>query len=936
MMKQLQRILLLFALGSSLPLWGQAVITGTVVEKDTQTPLNGVEITVSDRLSSTITDESGFFTLITTSSPPFELEFVLFGYRTKTLDVLAQDQKLQVELELASAISAELVVTASKVVESELRVPVTTERINAQEILISPEADAYNSLRSLKGVQLNTGSLAFTSLNTRGFGTMQNWRFIQLVDGMEMNTPGLNYPVGGNSSATDLDINNMELVPGAGSALYGANAFNGLLAIQTKDPFYEQGLSAEIQSGVTMQELQGTQPFSQVAIRYAKAFKDRFAFKLVASGITATDWAANSNDFHITPRIVAENRAEELRGIPENALFYDAVNRYGDEAAPLVNLGDTSQQISRTGYAEPDLVDYGLENYKIHAQLAYRITGNLEANYSFRYHKVDAILRHTAIYPLSNLNQQWHNFTLRNKAFTWRSYYTREDAGDAYNVQVLANYLQEASAPTPQWAADYGAAYRGEVSGVAGSDHAAARSYADRSLAQPGSELFNTLRAQSLSSAEIRTGGAQLISNSSMWHSEAQYDFSKHWTFIELLAGGNVRRFELNSNGGLFTDGPNGFNAPIGILEYGGFLQASKRLWNDHILLRASGRYDKNQNFEGRFTPRVASVISLGARRNHNIRAAYQTGFRNPASQETYIGLDVGDAVLLGGVTDNIDNYNYVDPASGTRIPGSVIQPNLVTLSSFAAFSQTGDSSLLQLANIPLLSQEKISSIEVGYKAIIGENFSVDLNYYYSRYRDFVSRVNAFSPEVGRVFSVYTNIPDLITAQGGGLSLSYVLPSGYRFSGNYSVAFFDAEEATANNPNFLPAFNTPPNRFNVSVGHPQALGNLGFNIQYRWSDSYLWESPFGQGLIPSYQVLDASLLYQLPKAGMSIKLGGTNLLFQEYLQVYGGPLVGAQLYLGIRYNPGAYPKNKLDRGKPKPKRGKETPTEEGGTPNYRF
>lgn len=937
-MKQLKQlsILLLFC-WSSLPLFGQAVITGTIVEAETQLPLSGVEITVSDRLSSTITDDSGFFTLITNSIPPFKIELSLFGFKDKVVNVVQQDQVVNVEMSPAGAISDELVVTASKIVESELRVPITVERVNAKDILLSPQADAYNSLRSLKGVQLNTGSLSFTSLNTRGFGTMQNWRFIQLVDGMEMNTPGLNYPVGGNSSASDLDIKGMELVPGAGSALYGANAFNGMLAIQTKDPFYEQGLSAELQGGVTMQDAQGTQPFGRATIRYAKAFKDRFAFKVVLSGFSATDWAANNTDFHITPRIVAEDAVDAFQSIPESSPFYNAVNVYGDETALLVNLGDTTRLVSRTGYAEQELVDYGIENYKIHTKLAYRITSNLEMDYEFRYHKVDAVLRHTAIYPLVNLDQHWHKLTLRNKAFTWRSYYTREDAGEAYNAQVLANYIQEASTPSPQWAAAYGAAYRGEVSGVTGANHASARAYADAGVAQPGSDLFNTLRQQSLNNAEIRTGGSRLVSNSSLLHSEAQYDFSKHWSVVDFLVGGNVRRFELNSGGALFNDGPTGFDAPIGILEYGGFVQASKRLLNDGLLLRASGRYDKNQNFEGRFTPRVATVISLGKTRNHNIRAAYQTGFRNPASQETYIGLDVGEAILLGGIEENINNYNYINPATGTAIPGTTIHPNLVTLPSLAAFSQTGDSSLLELANIALLSQEKISSIELGYKAIIQERFSVDINYYYSVYRDFVSRVEAYSLEAGRVFSVYTNIPERITAQGGGVSLSYALTSGYRVFGNYSFALFDAEEATTNNPNFLPAFNTPPHRFNIGVSNPQLVGNLGFSLEYRWSDSYLWQSPFGQGEIPSYQVLDATLLYQLPKTGMSIKLGGTNLLFQEYLQVYGGPFVGSQLYVGVRYNPGAYPKNNLlNRAKKSKKPADTENTPESGGGNYRF
>ena len=66
-------------------------------------------------------------------------------------------------------------------------------------------------------------------------------------------------------------------------------------------------------------------------------------------------------------------------------------------------------------------------------------------------------------------------------------------------------------------------------------------------------------------------------------------------------------------------------------------------------------RYDKSQYFDGSFTPRLGALVFLSPQ--HNVRVSYQTGFQNPSSQDQYIGLDVGHAVLMGSSPDSIDRF---------------------------------------------------------------------------------------------------------------------------------------------------------------------------------------------------------------------------------------------------------------------------------------
>ncbi|MGI9553032.1 MAG: TonB-dependent receptor domain-containing protein, partial [Aurantibacter sp.] len=368
--------------------------------------------------------------------------------------------------------------------------------------------------------------------------------------------------------------------------------------------------------------------------------------------------------------------------------------------------------------------------------------------------------------------------------------------------------------------------------------------------------------------------------------------------------GGSFRRYKLDSDGQLFNDGPFGFSDPILIEEQGAYLQAGKKLANKRIHLRGSLRYDKHQDFEARFTPRLSSVISLGKNKVHNIRASYQTGFRNPAAQEAYIALDIGRAIILGGVENNVETYNYATE-SGPQINGLDIHSGLVTAASFIAFQQGGavNPTLLVPANLSFLEQEKNTTFEIGYNGLIDNKFFVDLNYYRTTYKNFVVRNTTVSPLVGEVFAVYTNIDQDISSDGFGLGLKYWLGTGYQAQVNYTYTRFDAEEAVQNNPEFLPGFNTPKNRFNVSLSnHSVSRTGFGFNLQFRYWDDYQWQSPFGQGEIPSKGIIDLAFSYKIKSLRSMLKLGANNLLQDKYRTVYGGPEVGAIYYASLTYD----------------------------------
>lgn len=881
----------------------QVSIKGNVKDEQGEA-LIGASVGVPNSTIGTLTDAEGKFALTVSNSLPFKLRVSFVGFISKDIDITDASKEISVQLKEAGMLGEILVSAASRVDERILEAPVTVEKIDLKELRSTASFDAYSTINSLKGVQANTGSLTFTSVNTRGFADMQNFRFVQLIDGMDANTPGLGYPIGGSSGPADIDIANIELVPGASSALYGANAFNGLLTINTKNPFNYQGLSAYLKTGVTNQDGIGTKPINEVGFRYAKAFNNKFAFKINFGYMKATDWTANDESFYINTTRAAN--PTPFLSKPRNDPNFDAVNVYGDEVVATVKLTSaaTTTNINRTGIKEKDIVDYNVTMIKGGVSLNYKITDNIEASYAYNYVKNDGILRHTTIYPFKGISQQFHRLELKGKNWNVKAFNSKEDLGDTYLMLATGSFIEQGRKSNAAWATDYGAAYRGEVTGVVAGNHDLARIYADRDLIPIGSDAYNTLRKTTLTSTNIATGGSKINDYSQLTSIDGNYNFTSIANILDLQVGGVYRRYLINSEGALFNDGPLGYNAPIPIDEYGFYTQVGKKLLDDRINIRASLRYDKNNNFDGKITPRISIVGALDKAKNHNLRASYQTGFRNPGAQEGYIALDIGSAILLGGLQNNFDHYTYKNTA-GTLFKGSDLQKNLVTLASYQAFAGGGSTnpSLLKLANLPVLKQEQNTTWEIGYKGLIAKRLFVDLNYYNTQYQDLVVRITTFSTDAKRAFAVYTNIADKITSNGFGAGLDYLLGKGFKVGVNYTYTTFNADTAVKNNPGFLPSFNTPKNRYNISLSNENvANSNIGFNIKYKYWDAYTWQSPFGAGAIDSKGIVDLAISYKIKSLQSVIKVGASNLFNNEYNTVYGGPKIGSIYYIGWTFD----------------------------------
>lgn len=226
-----------FAQGNNL-----IIISGTINQQDTKEPLQGVNVSVKGTLAGTSTDSRGEFTLQTRAKYPFTLVFTSVGFEPQEFEVTGPQSKLNIALVTQTVLAKEVVVTASRVSESILKSPVAIEKLDIRAIRESPAPSFYDALENVKGVQMTTSSLTFKVPNTRGFNIPNNFRFMQLVDGVDMQAATLGVPLGNAIGPTELDIASVEITPGAASALYGMNAINGMSNLLTKSPFLLPGI----------------------------------------------------------------------------------------------------------------------------------------------------------------------------------------------------------------------------------------------------------------------------------------------------------------------------------------------------------------------------------------------------------------------------------------------------------------------------------------------------------------------------------------------------------------------------------------------------------------------------------------------------------------------------------------------------------------------
>lgn len=907
-------LILYFCMPDSLR--AQNIIKGTIKNSATQEAAYAVSVRVKNGTEGTYSDDRGRFQLKTVKKLPITLIVSSIGFESKEVSVQSFSASIEISLEPASVLGQEVVVSASRTVQKKLASPVTIEQISSKEISNSPQLNYMDMIQGLKGVDVTVSSIGFTSISTRGFNTSGNTNFTQIVDGMDNQAPGLNFPLGSSISLTQLDVDNIEMLSGASSALYGSRGLNGTMIMSGKDPFKYQGLSVLVTQGANHlnnknnNDPVSTSPYYDWTIRYAKQINEKFAFKINSQYTQAKDWVAND----------ASNKNGSGSSLTDPN--YNGVNYYGGATSTDINpfleaalAGDPSlapiiepligkpNYVARTGYPEYGYLDNKAKLFKVNAELRYKINPKLEALISGTYGTGNIVYTNDTRYQLKGFKVGQYKMELKSDKWFVRTYTTQENSGRTIVAGPTAQYINESwktsyDGGTGGWYPEYTYSLITSLAGgtALNEAHLAARAFADQGRAELGSPLFNRLK-DSITNTPISEGGTLFLDRSKLYNAEAQYNFSEQVKFMSVIAGVNWRLYSLNSKNTLFPDK----NKPINVKEYSAYIQLAKKIADDKLNISSSFRYDKNTLFS---SPKVTSRASLvfEAVKENFIRFSYQNAYSFPSNiqalQNTLNGYNSfssgGSSLLLN------DNYQF------DKYPP-------YTLESVSKYQQTGDAGVLQKFQYSDIKPQSVNAFELGYAALIGKRVIFDVLGYFSTWKNFIgyanvantpgtNDVNAFKDHSTYIqYNIAFNGGQMVNTYGYAASVSVDLGHNFLTKINYfSDHIKNKNNSQVNN------FNTPDYHINME------FGNSGFGKKQEWSFStslrykpgyfYVVSGGLAEGQVPSSTVIDAQISYKLIKARSGIRIGATNITNQYYTTGIANPNIGAVYYVTYAYN----------------------------------
>ena len=922
----------------------QELLRGRIVDAELGDPIFSANVIIEGTSTGVTTDFDGQF-LLSVSTFPVRLQVSFIGYDTQVVTAQNANGKLTIKLAPNQVLIDAAEVVGDRISVKQKQSPLTVESMDVIAIKEAPSGSFYEGLGNLKGVDVTSASLGFKIINTRGFNSTSPVRSLQLIDGIDNQSPGLNFSLGNFLGASDLDVKSVDIVAGASSAFYGPGAFNGVVSMETKSPFQFPGISASTKVG--------ERQLNELVFRYADYTTDDdgnpvLGFKVNAFRFSAYDWEATNY-----------NPVDGSQVDAANPGGYDAVNIYGDEYKPVFDYsGDGSSNARglgnffRTGYREVDMVDYNTENLKFSTALHWRLNPedtyeSPELVYGFNSGFGTTVYQGDNRFSLRDIEFYQHKLELR-KSGKWfiRAYRTSEDAGNSYDPYATALKLQDQTrsdyqyskvyyrywvdsivpginetwpdlvqigvdpefgfpiygyedGAIPAWYNSYGdslSIWHSQVEAWTNAGYAGLNDVAENPLGHlmPGTpefeQAFNALVSAKNNEGE---GGTRFFDQSSLSHVHGEYIFEPEG-LEEVRIGGNYRRYTPWRDGTIFSDTA----SKIINQEVGFYTGIKRRFLEDRLIVTGTVRADKNQNFDWVYSPAASLVFS--PRETDYLRMSFSSALRNPTLADQYLWLDVGPATLVG-------NLEGAD--------------SLITVGSFIDFRNSADAAngqyglnrdTLVYFNIDPIRPERVRTFEIGYRTTLGEKVYVDGGYYFSVYQDFIGYNigldalfigNEQSPRAVDVYRYAANSINEVQTQGASIGLNYYLNNQFMLTGNYS---WNELVKTDEDDPIIPAFNTPKHKFNLGITardlELDGKSTWGFGVNYKWIQGFLFEgSPQFTGLVPTYDLLDAQINVVVEPWNTTIKLGGSNLLQNIHIEAYGGPFVGRMLYGSLIY-----------------------------------
>jgi outer membrane receptor protein involved in Fe transport len=852
-----------FSLPDTLAAQATGGVSGTVSRSDDNSPLGGVVVQVKGTTIRTYTNPAGRYQLERIPSGATTLVFRWVGFAPVEQQVTinpgaltTSDAKLQ---PLPVTLSEIMVSGASRAPERVTEAPAAISSIDPRALVTaSPFGQAPLALRNVPGVDLAQSGLTDYNVNARGFNSTLNRRVLVLQDGRDLAIAFLGSQEWNTMTFPTEDYVKMEFVSGPGSALYGANAYSGVLDITTPSAREVLGTKITLAGGA----LSGVGDYSKTGsesdksggsvrgdIRHAGTFaQGKFGYRL--------NFGATNSDTYSRSRTLADSTSLRL----EYAEATDSVvAKRAAERLPLRGQTAAPGTGVVSGDRDPISTYYG------GGRLDYYLANGSMLTFDAGYAKVKNEVFVTGIgrVQVYDASRPWTRFEFAAPSFNVMAYWNGRRTNEP-------QFSLASTAPLTE---------RSDI----------------LHLEAQGNTSFNGDRGRfvyggSLRNTQVNTDTTLMIGldddrSDNSYAAFAQLSYELSDVVKVVLAGrvddGSLIDLQFSPKAALVvTPSPNhsfrftvnqAFQTP-NYSEY--FLRALAGIGNLSQLetaLRGSplgpalAGVPQGQLFScldvgvpgSPACNRQSAAVPINARGNSNLdvetNTGLEAGWRGDLSRKLFASVDAYYNTLSNFVTDLLPGVNsaFAFWTAPNSVPAAARAP------------------LEAAVRAALLSQPASRTAGLGLTRQEDGNTAVVLSY-----------ANAGSAK----------------QYGVDIAFGYQATEALRFDLNGSWFDYNVdEEETAAGDQLLA--NTPEWRSNLAATYT-SRGGVDLGINYRYSSGFPWSAGVFTGYIESGSTFDANAGYRI-NPNFRVFLAGTNVLNREWFSVYGGSVNGRRVMGGV-------------------------------------
>lgn len=818
---------------------GASTIRGSVTRAGDGAPLGGVMVSIRGTNLATVTGVNGRYMIQRVPSGAQTVVFRWLGYAPAERTVtISGDATVDITLEPKAVNLADLTVsTASREPERIVEAPAAVTLVDPRVLQnTSPTGQAPLALAQAPGVDIVQSGINDFNINARGFNSSLNRRVLTLIDGRDLAIAFLGSQEWNTLPVALDDLRSMELVRGPGSALYGANAFAGVISMTTLSPRESQGGKISLAGG----ELSSVKADG----RYAMVFGEGRWGARVSGGYSTNDTWTRSR----TSADGLDLRREYAGSLAKKDSLLIPVT--GAEARPL--NGQTLNPLAppnaraAVGDRDPVVAMYGtarLDRYFNSGGVATVEAGAAQAENEVLVTGIGRVQITKTFKPFARAA---YNSERLNVFGYWNR---RESKEPQYSLASGVQLLETSDI------------MHIEAQGNARFLNDNARLVFGASGRQYNVNTFGTLmrledddRSDKVYSAygqlEYRLGEKVRLVGAGRYDEGDLFDgqFSPKGGIVFTPNANHSFRFTVNK----------AFQTP-NYSEF--FLRANAAAPANLAPLEAGLRLHPQLGPALAGVPSgtlftTSTAVPVFARGNAALEVeetvGYEVGYKASLSRAVYMTVDIYRNNITNFVTDLLPAVN---PAFGAWTA-----PAAVPAAARAALEGAIRATLL--ANpATALAGRGLTRIEDGSTAIV------------------VS---------------YANAGD-VDQTGLDLGVGVQVAPEFRVDGSFSFFSFKVNDQLAGD-RLLP--NTPNRKATLALSYEGATNGFDANISSRFVAAYDWAAGVFVGRVPDSQTINASVGYQY-NSRFRVYVAGTNVLDQERFQLYGGAPIGRRVLGGV-------------------------------------